>query len=143
MINQEVIDFWENLTEAKKEFLFNNIVAEKKVDIQAVSSELNVETGVDPVSCPYCKSVLVVKYGSFNNKIRYRCNQCRKLFNRSEVYRLKKADKLYEYVEMLVSSVSIREAARLLDVQAVTIIKWRKKILSAFEHLKTTTEKPE
>ena len=145
MTNKEIIDYWTNLTQAKKDFLYKYIIAQKRIAAREVTQTTNDndENINKPVVCPHCSSLFVVKFGSYRGKARYRCKQCQKSFNLStgsEMAGSKKADKFHDFLYMLVNRVSVIESARRIGVQDLTIFLWRKKILAAFNHPKSLKE---
>ncbi len=83
--------------------------------------------------CPHCKSGAIYGHGIYKGRKRYRCKQCRKTFNDytgTAISGVKKVDKFQEYIDLMLESVSIRKAAKQLNISANTIFDWRHKIAS-------------
>jgi len=85
--------------------------------------------------CPHCSSKKVSKYGRYKGKQRYMCNNCGKTFNdftNSPMSNSKKPKELWlEYARCMISRLSIRKTAKLVNLNIATSFFWRHKILEA------------
>jgi transposase-like protein len=88
------------------------------------------------ITCPYCRSNNVVKYGfSKSKKQRYKCKDCGKYYcdttNTPMYYSKKAMKKWYEYYKLIGNMTPLRKCAKKLDISIVTAFQWRHKILNA------------
>src|SRR5680860_565499 len=100
------------------------------------------EVGDDrPVHCPHCEGTDIYGHGAYKGRRRYKCKTCRKTFNDftgTAVDGIKKLEKFQEYLLLVVESVTIRKAAKMIGVNVKTIFDWRHKLLSSMEALNGT-----
>lgn len=86
--------------------------------------------------CPHCKLANVFKNGT-NKRTgnqRYICRDCHKSFSATTgtiLYGLKKSEEFLETLGCLEDKLTIREAAKRLDVNTKTAFAWRHKMLTA------------
>jgi transposase-like protein len=86
------------------------------------------------VLCPHCHTDDIYGHGLYKGRKRYKCKQCSKTFNDftgTAISGIKKVDKFQEYIELTLDSISIRKAAKELQISTNTIFDWRHKILAA------------
>lgn len=89
--------------------------------------------------CPHCQSAAIAKWGSANRLRRYRCKSCKATFNAltgTPLAQLHKRDLWIEHAQALVEGISLRKAARRLDVHLTTAFRWRHRFLKAPKALK-------
>lgn len=107
---------------------------------QETSSVPNVEqvrnstTTEQAIICPHCHSLSIFGHGAYKGRKRYKCKDCGKTFNEltgTAISGIKKVDKFQEYIQIVIESVSIREAAKRLQVNIKTAFDWRHKLLSS------------
>jgi len=104
-------------------------------NLSLVKTELNQD---NPMQCPHCKSQDIYGHGTYKGRKRYMCVSCSKTFNDltgTAISCIKKPDLFHQYTKMMVESISIRKAAKKLDVNVKTIFDWRHKILAALEKI--------
>jgi transposase-like protein len=86
-----------------------------------------------PPACPYCCSRLTILAGRPHARMpmpAFQCNSCSRRFNRltgTPLARLRHADKLFEFVRLLSSQMSYKEAAEILKVDYSAIANWAEK----------------
>lgn len=83
--------------------------------------------------CPYCQGRQVVLWGKRNQIQRYRCRNCRKLFNDltgTPMAHSKLLDKWPKASAALQQSLTVREAAKYLGVCIDTSFRWRHRLLA-------------
>jgi transposase-like protein len=86
-----------------------------------------------PPACPYCRSRLTILAGRPHARMplpAFQCNSCSRRFNRltgTPLARLRHADKLFEFVRLLSSQMSYKEAAEILKVDYSAIANWGEK----------------
>ena len=86
-----------------------------------------------PPACPYCRSRLTILAGRPHARMpmpAFQCNSCSRRFNRltgTPLARLRHADKLFEFVRLLSSQMSYKEAAEILKVDYSAIANWAEK----------------
>ena len=86
------------------------------------------------VACPHCCNTDIYGHGTYRGRSRYQCKTCHKTFNDhtgTALSGIKKEKKFQAYLELLIESVSIRKAAKQLDLSISTVFTWRHKLLSA------------
>ncbi|MBT00511.1 MAG: IS1595 family transposase [Oceanospirillaceae bacterium] len=82
--------------------------------------------------CPHCGAGQFHKHGFANSLQRYRCLDCRKTFNAltgTPLARLRKRESWLEFLATLMQSLSVRDAARRLNVNSKTAFLWRHRFL--------------
>jgi transposase-like protein len=95
---------------------------EKRDSIKFVSRLLNENCG--DISCPYCKSESIQKWGMRSDMQRYRCKECRRTFNTltsTPLAYLHKKGRWLDYAKCLKDGLSIRKAAAKCGVHKNTI----------------------
>jgi transposase-like protein len=86
-----------------------------------------------PPACPYCWSRLTILAGRPHARMpmpAFQCNSCSRQFNQltgTPLARLRHADKLFEFVRLLSSQISYKEAAEILKVDYSAIANWAEK----------------
>ncbi|MGL4108468.1 transposase [Clostridium sp. LP20] len=96
--------------------------------------------------CPHCKSVKFIKYGFYNGVQRFKCRNelCTRTFSLSSetpFYYSKKSMRLWnKYLGLMLSGLSIRACAKMLNIHMNTSFNWRHKILVATMKLKDPKE---
>ena len=86
------------------------------------------------VSCPHCCNTDIYGHGIYRGRSRYKCKSCKKTFNDNTgtaIDGIKKISEFQAYMNLLIDSVSIRKAAKKLDLNIGTVFSWRHKLLSA------------
>jgi len=111
---------------------FNRLSSlDKEQLLSAISKIIFAKTD----GCPHCTSKKVAKYGKYKGKQRYMCNNCGKTFNdftNSPLSNSKKPKELWlEYTRCMISRLSIRKTAKLVNLNIATSFFWRHKILEA------------
>lgn len=103
-----------------------------------IKSELNND---QKVLCPHCKNEDIYGHGTYKGRRRYKCKQCNKTFNDftgTAISGIKKVDKFQEYLELTLTSLTIRKAAEILELNVKTIFDWRHKLLSSLDSINGT-----
>lgn len=101
--------------------------------------------------CPHCAHTRLYRHGQANGLQRYRCRACRKTFNAltgTPLAHLRHKSKWLGYLQALLASQTVRQAARELDVNPKTSFRWRHRFLEWIkedrpEHLHGITEADE
>ena len=129
---QEII---KELNSKEKEELYN--LLRKEISAIPQLEKLKTEqTSESKIICPHCQSSEIYGHGNHKGRKRYKCQQCNKTFNDftgTAMSGIKKIELFQEYLELIVESVSIRKAAKILDVSTKTIFDWRHKLLSSLK----------
>jgi transposase-like protein len=102
--------------------------------IDKVRSVANTVHQNRKIECLYCFGTDIYGHGQYRGRSRYQCKSCKKTFNDNTGTALdgiKKVSKFQSYLNLLISSVSIRKAAKELDLNVSTVFSWRHKLLSA------------
>lgn len=80
-------------------------------------------------TCIYCDSYELNRWGMTKQGIqRFKCKSCCKTFNAlsgTPLYRMKMADKWIKYTELMWEGVSLRKAAKKLNINLRTSFRWR------------------
>lgn len=88
------------------------------------------------VICPHCQADDIYGHGTYKGRRRYKCKQCKKTFNDytgTAISGIKKVEEFHEYIELTLNSLSIRKAAKKLDINMRTIFDWRHKLLASLK----------
>lgn len=100
-----------------------------------LESEVNSDykKNLENENCPKCKKNNIIKYGRRNNRQRYKCKDCGKVFDErtdSVISNTKVSlDKWFMYIILLINKTSIRECARKLKISIKTSFFMRHRIL--------------
>jgi len=103
----------------------------RKDNVRSVANTVSQNRRVE---CPNCCSTVVYGHGKYRGRSRYQCKTCRKTFNDNTgtaISGIKKVSEFQSYLQLLIDSVSIRKAAKKLDLNVFTVFTWRHKLLSA------------
>lgn len=88
---------------------------------------------LDIDKCPICNENHIIKYGRRNDRQRYKCKSCGKIFDERTTSAISHTklpiDKWFKYISLLVHRFSIRECARILDISVRTSFFMRHKIM--------------
>ena len=79
------------------------------------------------VSCKYCNSSEVVRYGTQSGRPRFRCKTCCRIFKTDYVYRAYEPGVKEQIADMAVNGSGIRDTSRVLGVGKNTVISTLKK----------------
>ena len=135
MTENEIFDAVRTLSLSSQAALLK--LLEKKQSLHTISSSAGkAKSNVHHTTCPYCKGINVVNNGKYRNHQKYKCKDCKRVYNEltgTTRSNLKKVVLWNEYVTMLIDSVRIREAASKLNVSTRTIFDWRHKINSILQ----------
>ncbi|MCT4636265.1 MAG: IS1595 family transposase [Bacteroidales bacterium] len=106
-------------------------VIEKRDSVKFVSRLLNDDS--KNISCPYCKSLQLSKWGIRNDLQRYKCKSCKRTFNTltgTPLAHLHKKGRWLSYAECIKKGMSIRMAADKCGVNKTTSFRWRHRFLA-------------
>jgi transposase-like protein len=95
-----------------------------------------IEQSLARPSCPHCGADKVQRYGQANGLRRFRCNRCRRTFNAltgTPLAHLRLRDKWLPYLQCLLESRTVREAASKVGVHRTTSFRWRHRLLSGIK----------
>lgn len=85
------------------------------------------------ISCPHCKSNNIWKFGTYNDRPRFRCKDCLKTFTKSTnepwSYSKKSIDLWHKYIKLMKYKMTLRECAKELNISLYTAFGWRHKLL--------------
>lgn len=91
--------------------------------------------------CPHCKYNLIVKYGSFKNRQRYKCKGCNRTFtsytNKPWSYTKKPLSLWSKYINIM-NIDTLNELACKLKINIASAFFWRHKLLSFFKECKNS-----
>ena len=86
--------------------------------------------------CQHCHSRIVKRWGHQNGRQRYRCNQCHKTFNAftgTSLSHLRVTGVLDRYVDCMMTSMTLRPAARECGVSLETSFRLRHRVMEIVE----------
>lgn len=122
-----------NLDLSKKKELYS--LLKKEIGLIPELAEIKKDLNKDQkVLCPHCLSAEIFGHGTYKGRKRYKCKACHKTFNDftgTAISGIKKVEKFQEYLELTIESLTIRKAAKKLEVNMKTIFDWRHKLLSS------------
>ncbi len=84
------------------------------------------------VVCPHCNAAHIHRHGHAHGLQRYRCTECRKTFNsltKTPLAHLRYKDRWLTYMECLLDSLTVRQAASRTGVHRNTSFRWRHRFL--------------
>lgn len=112
----------------------------RQVEIELRSGESRessialVEEGMSETpECPHCKSKTVVRNGTSEGLQRYKCRGCTKTFNAltgTPLAKLRMKGKWIVQAEVLRDGLTIKEAAKRMNVSEPTAFRWRHRFLA-------------
>jgi transposase-like protein len=79
------------------------------------------------VSCKYCKSTEVVRYGTQSGHSRFRCKDCGRIFKTEYIYRAYEPGVKEQIVDMAMNGSGVRDTGRVLGIGKNTVISELKK----------------
>jgi len=91
--------------------------------------------------CAHCQSENVIRYGTYNEKQRYKCKVCKRTFTdftNSPLNMCHFIDKWPEFIECTIKGFSLRKSSNILKISYVTLFYWRHKFLIALKNIKNT-----
>lgn len=121
------------LNPREKQELFESL----KLELSTTPKIADIKTGLNneqQIYCPHCNSLEIYGHGVYKGRKRYKCKKCNKTFNDltgTAISGIKKVEKFQQYLELTIESLTIRKAAKLLNVNVKTIFDWRHKLLSS------------
>ncbi|ART48097.1 hypothetical protein CBP33_08130 [Acidovorax carolinensis] len=83
-------------------------------------------------SCPHCEATHLQRYGQAHGLQRYRCTACSKTFNAltgTPLAHLRHKAKWLDYLQCMLDSKTIRQAAQTSGVHRNTSFRWRHRFL--------------
>lgn len=90
------------------------------------------------IDCPHCHSTEIVANGKLKGVQRYYCKVCTTNFSETTGkfwYKIKKKDKVHQYLHCLLSGYSIRKSAKETGIAIQTSFDWRHKLLISFSNV--------
>lgn len=125
------------LTNHQKQKLVNELIPCSENDsIKLIESHQNHCN-----SCPHCQANKLQKWGKANGLQRFRCKTCKKTFNSltdTSLSKLQYRDRWLTYAKCLNEGKSIRESAKICQIDPKTAFRWRHKFLAASAKNETT-----
>ena len=111
---------------------------DKGLVLKTLTSEVTADTvlikDAPIISCPHCDSKFFIKNGKKNDKQKYKCKSCCRVFTSrtgTPYHRLQKLDKFESYkILMLEGYLTLKQIAAKVGVSHQTAFDWRHKILS-------------
>ena len=94
-----------------------------------------VRTFLPQIKCPHCLSEIIIKYGAYKDRQRYKCKPCNKTFNdltNTPFHYLHNHEQVKAYLKEMISKKTIREIAKKLDIRLDKAFFWRHKFCHAF-----------
>ena len=114
----------------------------EEVDKRLKSKKISniLETPINKINCPHCKSNNFIKWGKRNDMQRYKCKVCKKTFNsltHTPLARLRRKGHWLDYAYCLKEGFTIRSAAEHCSISRNTSFRWRHRFLNNFKYIKT------
>ncbi|WP_134700719.1 IS1 family transposase [Ammoniphilus sp. YIM 78166] len=92
----------------------------------------------NPLHCPHCESLSIVRYGMYRDRQRYKCKDCSRTFNdftNTPLHGTHFPDKWIKFLECMMEGRSLQHSAMILGVSYVTLFYWRHKIIHVLDKL--------
>lgn len=127
----DLIELMLDLTDEQLEKVKAFILAKLKISINPLTIEKHV--------CPYCGSLHIVKNGMNKGKQRYFCKTCKKNFvsttNSIAKYSRFTQETWANYVDCMLSGLSVRKTAQICGIDYKTAFYWRHKIMGSLKEV--------
>ena len=98
-----------------------------------------LETPINDISCAYCKSCRIIRWGKRNDLQRYKCKNCNKTFNsltKTPLARLRRKGHWLDYANCLKNGLTIRKAASFCGIHRNTSFRWRHRFVNNLKFIK-------
>jgi len=128
----------DHLTDKQREQLKESL--SKQDLIQKIIIQLEQRL-IEHPECPHCHSGVINRFGRKGNMQRYRCKNCLKTFTattNTPLARLRHKEKWADYLEGMLESKVLRQAAKDYDINLKTAFRWRHRFLQLPSQLKAT-----
>ena len=96
-----------------------------------------IEQAAGTPPCPHCACTRVHRCGRASGLQRFRCCRCRRSYNAltgTPLARLRKKEKWLPYLQCLLESRTVRDAATVTDVHRTTSFRWRHRFVPGAMH---------
>lgn len=96
-----------------------------------------IEGAAGTPACPHCACLRVHRCGQASGLQRFRCCRCRRSYNAltgTPLARLRKKEKWLPYLQCLLESRTVRDAATVTGVHRTTSFRWRHRFLPGAMH---------
>lgn len=127
---QNLLSQLDSLTYNQRKILLDHFIDDpKEQSLNILESQVG-----ERKSCPYCRSISLCRWGKSNGVQRFRCKKCSKTFNSltgTSLSRLHHKEKWLTYCECLVAGNTLRETAKICDIDLKTSFRWRHRFLSS------------
>jgi transposase-like protein len=135
----DIIAAFKQLDEQTQEAIANYILSYIESGERIIKvSQLELSKQQERKPCPYCGSERVYKKGKYKGVQVYVCRDCGRSYRETtgtSLYRIKKREKLGDYIKLMLQGCSIRCISERLGISVQTSFDWRHKILSALNKL--------
>ncbi len=119
--------------------LFNSLTEKQKSALLKLAMN-DTKTGLEKENCPHCKSEKYIKKGKRNNRQRFQCLKCKKLFSTNTTTLFENSNKdisvWEEYIKLMFSGKTLRDISAILGINLKTSYFWRHKILKSLSTMK-------
>lgn len=132
-----------------KELFHTLSIEEQKLLFSELSPRDKMEQHIDNnfqsiTNCLYCRSNLIIKFGTRNNIQKFKCKTCNKIFTTTtgtSYYHLKKRDKFDKYKDLMEQGyIPLKDIAAKVGISIQTSFDWRHKILCNLKETNTQFE---
>jgi transposase-like protein len=110
---------------------------------QDIQSSLVIREAESTIkACPRCGDIDIAKAGHKDGMQRFLCKGCKRTFNAktgTPMARLRMDNKHIQNAEFMIEGLSLRQAARKLDVNTKTAFLWRHRFLLAIKDVQPDT----
>ena len=132
MDKETIVSIVQQLTASEREQFIE--LLNESARVGKITSVVNTVNQNRIIECPHCCGTDIYGHGKYRGRFRYKCKTCTKTFNENTgtaISGIKKVNEFQSYLDLLINSVSIRKAAKKLDLNISTVFTWRHKLLSA------------
>ncbi len=127
-----MIEKFNRLSSDKKLELINELKRQYSLHYDFLS--VKRETS-DFNKCVRCQSSNIVKFGSYNDKSRFKCKSCNRTFSEltgTSLSYLKKIDIWNDFVDLTLEDNTIRQISEKLGISTKTAFEWRHRLFYSF-----------
>lgn len=113
---------------------------DKQELIALLQKELSEKSTTERIveTCPNCTGTNFIKHGSFQNRTRYKCKDCKKTFTSltgTSISWLKKTELWEDFITLTLEDKTLREIAKDLNLSTKTVLQWRHRTFNALNNI--------
>lgn len=107
-------------------------------DLSNMVSEIRDKRFSSGYHCPHCAGRMVVRYGTYRQRQRYRCKCCKKTFTdltATALHCIHDKEKFFCAAKLMLSGATLSQIAEEVDINIATAFSWRHKVLDCLKNI--------